>query len=264
VFLNSEGLPTYEGKEIGLAEMKLSFYPYDFSITVTANEQNSFFDVLEVAIQEIHPELKGKLIHLSHGVLKLPSGKMSSRTGSIISAESLINQTKEKVLEKIEDRDFNDIEKKNISEMVALAAIRYSILRQSIGGDIIFDFDKSLSFEGDSGPYLQYATVRAQAVLNKVDDVKKVNIFPDKVDLLEKLLMRFPEVIEKARNEYAPHHMVTYLTELASTFNSYYANNQILDDKDPLSSYRIELTKLFVQVMKKGLWILGIKVPERM
>lgn len=267
VFLNSEGLPTYEGKEVGLAEMKLKFYPYDLSITITANEQNSFFDVAEVAIQQVHPELKDKLLHLSHGVLKLPSGKMSSRTGSIISAESLIEQTKEKVLEKIKDRDFDIAEKERIAEAVALAAIRYTILRQSIGGDIIFDFDKSLSFEGDSGPYLQYATVRASAVISKAKQAnipETISEKPEKSDLLEKLLLRFPEVIEHASVEYAPHYIVTYLTELASTFNSYYANNQIIDEKNALSPYRIALVKVFVQVMRNGLWTLGIKVPERM
>ncbi len=268
VFLNGQGLPTYEAKEIGLAQLKLNFLPnYDSSITVTANEQDAFFNVVEVAIQQVFPELKGKLFHLSHGMLKLPSGKMSSRTGSIISAESLIDQTKEKVFEKISDRNFDTKEKENIAETVAIAAIKYSILRQSIGGDIIFDFDKSLSFEGDSGPYLQYATVRASAVISKAQQaniLETITEKPEKSDLLEKLLLRFPEVIEHARVEYAPHFIVTYLTELASTFNSYYANNQIIDEKNALSSYRVVLSKVFVQVMKNGLNLLGIKVPERM
>ena len=104
---------------------------------MTANEQDSFFDVVEVAIGEIFPELKGGLTHLSHGMLKLSEGKMSSRTGDVITAESLLAQVKEKVLEKIEDRKFSEEQKKKISKIVALGAIKYSILKQAIGGDII-------------------------------------------------------------------------------------------------------------------------------
>ncbi len=101
--------------------------------------------------------------------------------------------------------------------------------------------------------------MRAQAVLAKAGESEGVEKLPDQVDLLEKLLVRFPEIVERARIEYAPHHIVTYLIELASAFNSYYAHNQIVGD-----AYRIALTKVFAQTVKNGLWILGIKVPERM
>jgi arginyl-tRNA synthetase len=142
VFLNKDNLPTYEAKELGLAELKRKFYKYDTSLTITANEQDSFFKVVEAAIAEVFPELRGKLKHIGHGLLKLPTGKMSSRTGSVISAESLIAQVKEKVFEKIAERDLSNFEREDIAEMVALGAIKYSILHQSAGSDIIFDFDK--------------------------------------------------------------------------------------------------------------------------
>ncbi len=272
VFLNSEGLPTYEAKEVGLAEIKKQkFYPYDSSITVTANEQDAFFDVVEVAIGEVFPELKGKLLHLSHGMLKLTTGKMSSRTGNVISGEALINETKEQILQKIADRNFTDAEKEEISEVVAVGALKYAVLRQAIGGDIIYDKEKSISFEGDSGPYLQYACVRAGTILIKTKEagIKTKGWFvkiktPETVTLLEKLLTRFPEVVTHAREEYAPHHITTYLTELAAAFNSYYANNLIIDTTNPLSPYRVALTGAFVDVMTNGLWLLGIKVPKRM
>lgn len=292
VFLNKDGLPTYEAKELGLAKMKVDeFGDYDQSITVTANEQDSFFDVVEVAIGEIFQKLKGKLKHLSHGMLRLPSGKMSSRTGDVITAESLIDQVKEKVLEKIKDREFSEEEKENIAEMVAIGAIKYSILRQAIGGDIVFDFDKSISFEGDSGPYLQYTVVRAKSVLEKADPAKNVfskkssgllaslgqtffskNFLQDKIARpetfeiteIEKLLYRFPEVVERAGREYAPHHLVTYLTELASAFNSFYGNEKIINEGDSSSAYKVALTEATAHVLKNGLHLLGIKVPERM
>lgn len=275
VFINKDGIPTYEAKEVGLAKIKRELFKYNQSITITASEQDAFFQVVEVAIGEIFPELKGKLKHLSHGMLRLPSGKMSSRTGNIITAESLIDQVKEKVLEKIKDREFDEAEKKEIAEVVAIGAIKYSILRQAIGGDIIFDFGKSISFEGDSGPYLQYTAVRANSVLANFK-----NLTPDpspkgrrggeerpegfEVQELERVLYRFPEVVERAGREYAPHHLVTYLTELASLFNSFYAKEKIIDEFDPASPYKVSLTQAVAHTLQNGLHLLGIKVPKRM
>jgi len=268
VFLNKEDLPTYEAKEVGLAKIKKELFAYDQSITITGNEQDSFFDVVEVAIGEVFPELKGKLKHLSHGMLRLPSGKMSSRTGDVITAESLIDQVKEKVFEKIADREFSESEKENIAEMVAIGAIKYSILRQAIGGDIIFDFDKSISFEGDSGPYLQYTAVRAESVLHKseIRNPKSETERPESFEIteLEKYLYRFPEITKRAGAEYAPHYIVTYLTELASIFNSFYAKEKIIDENDSASPYKITLTQAIAHVLANGLNLLGIKVPEKM
>jgi arginyl-tRNA synthetase len=276
VFLNKEGLPTYEAKEVGLAQMKKDYWPYDFSLTVTANEQDSFFKVVEVAIGEVFPELKGKLEHISHGLLKLPSGKMSSRTGNIVTAETLINLVKSEMLEKMEDRNMSKEEKEKTAEIIAIGAIKYSILHQAIGGDIIFDFDKSLSFEGDSGPYLQYAYVRSQSVIKKAKEVgvvsggessgaHEVSLWETwQTTTLEKLIARFPEVVIRAGEEYAPHYIATYLTELAASFNNFYVAHKIADVEDKSSGYKLALTQAFGVVMKKGLDLLGIKVPVEM
>src|SRR4029078_8310108 len=130
----------------------------------------------------------------------------------VVSGEDLIADFEILVEEKIKDREFKAEEKKKLKEEVAIAAIKFTVLRQANGGDVIYDPTKAVSFEGDSGPYLQYATVRAQAVLAKAKKEKAKDL-PEKVDLLEKLLIRFPEVIERARVEYAPHYIVTYLVE---------------------------------------------------
>lgn len=281
VFINSQGLPVYEAKEIGLAKLKRERYPdYTQSLTVTANEQDSFFDVAEVAIGEVFPELKGKLLHVSHGMLKLSNGKMSSRTGDVITAESLIQQIREKVSEKLVDREYGEEQKSEITGQVAIGAIRYSILRQAIGGDIIFDFDKSISFDGDSGPYLQYTAVRANSVLERANfqfsssNFQKIFKFqfsnknkrPEQFEIteLERYLYRFPEIVERAGKEYAPHYIVTYLTELASLFNSFYAKEKIIDESDPISPYKIALTSATYEILKSGLYLLGITVPEKM
>jgi len=197
-------------------------------------------------------------------MLRLPGGKMSSRTGDIITAESLFDEVEERVHEKMKDTD--SFEARNSTEAITVGAIKYSILKQAAGKDIIFDFAKSLSFEGDSGPYLQYAHTRAQSILMKAEKegasthIKKQ---PDEITDIEKLLYQFPEIVERACTEYEPHHIVTYLISLAGAFNSYYAKEKILDESDEVP-YKLALTKSFQVTMKNGLRLLGIKVPDKM
>ena len=168
------------------------------------------------------------------------------------------------------DRELTDNEKKEIAEQIAVGAIKYSILKQVNGKDIIFDFDKSLSFEGDSGPYLQYSYARARSILRKAKEagikgnVKIKSAEKREVSELEKTLYRFPEVVERAGNEYSPHYIATYLIELASSFNAFYAKNKIVDEKDIFSLYKVALTEAFSIVVKNGLNLLGIQAPERM
>ena len=264
VFVNSEGLPTYEAKDLALAKIKNERYDYEKSIVITANEQKEYYKVVLEAMKQIYPELAKKIKHISHGILRLPSGKMSSRTGLVITSESLIGEVKTKVLDKMKDADIMD--KDGVAEQIAVGAIKYSILKQSAGKDIVFDFDKSISFEGDSGPYLQYAYARASSVLEKArrqnikSDTKKVIA---ETTELEKLLYRFPEVIERANNEFEPHYITTYLTELAGVFNSFYSREKIVEESGS-SPYKIALTEVFKITIKNGLWLLGIKAPENM
>ena len=216
---------------------------------------------------EMFPELAKKTKHIWHGMLRLPEGKMSSRTGNVVTFEFLFEEVKKIVSGKIEARKFTEREKNEIAEKVAIGAIKYSILKQSIGSDIIYNIEKSISFEGDSGPYLQYSLVRALSVLEKAKVEKIKPLFkdlPDKITDLEKMLCRFPEIAAKAGQEYEPHLITTYLTELAREFNNYYANNKIVEKNDEFSPYKIAITKAFSIIMKNGLWLLGIPAPEKM
>ncbi|MBP9856071.1 MAG: arginine--tRNA ligase [Candidatus Pacebacteria bacterium] len=261
VFINSEGLPTYEAKELGLAKIKYDKYPYDYSIVVSANEISEYFKVLLAVMRKILPDLANKTRHVSHGMLRLPSGKMSSRTGNVIAAEDLLNEVKSKIKEKIKDNNLTD----EVLTQIAVGAVKYSILKQDSSKDIIFDFDKSLSFEGSSGPYLQYTFARTQSVLDKAKN-EKIEIKldkPEEVGEIEKLLVRYPEVVYRSGEELAPHHLVTYLTELASSFNAYYANNKIVSEEEN-SAYRVALTAAVGQVLKNGLNLLGIVALDRM
>jgi len=270
VFINSQGIPTYEAKELGLAKIKSDKYDADKFLVVTGNEIAEYFKVLKTALSLIYPEIANKTVHYPHGMLRLPSGKMSSRTGKVITAESLLNTIQEMVAEKIKNRDFDDIEKRNVAEKVAVGAVKYSILKSSVGSDIVFDFDKSISFEGDSGPYLQYSYARAMSVLRKVgedfksdSDKAKVNGF--ELGNLEKKLYRFEEVVKRSASELEPHFITSYITELAGDFNSFYGNNQIIDEKNKeMTAYRISLTKAFANVLKRGMEILAIPLLERM
>jgi arginyl-tRNA synthetase len=264
VFINKEGLPTYEAKELGLAQMKYDTYPYDTSIVITGNEVNDYFKVLLDAMSKVFPELAAKTEHYSHGMLRLPTGKMSSRTGDVITAASLIDDTKVRVSEKIKDSLFTPEEKEQITEAVAIGAIKYSILRQASGKDIIFDFEQSLSFEGDSGPYLQYAYARTRSLLAKAEG-KKINVgaMPENVHPLHKYLLRFPEVVLRAEEEREPHYIATYLIELAREFSAFYANTIVLDDA-PDEAYKLALVTAVSNTLKKGLWLLGMPILEKM
>ena len=267
VFINSEGLPTYEAKDLGLAEIKYKKYAYDQSFIVTGNEVNDYFKVMLCAMDKVAPKLAEKTKHIGHGMLRLPEGKMSSRTGNVITGESLINKVEELVKEKIKDRELSDKEKKEITEKVAVGAIKYSILKQSIGSDIVYDFNKSISFDGDSGPYLQYSYTRAESVLRKAKEEGVKPSFkkaPNGITQLEKSMSYFPKIVSEAQKNYEPHSLVLYLTELARTFNNYYAKNKIVNKKDEFSPYKVALTNAFATIMKNGMWLLGINSLEKM
>ena len=272
VLINSQGLPTYETKELGLIFEKNKKFPFDKTISITGNEINEYYRVMLQAMALTLPDLAKKAVHIGHGMLRLPTGKMSSRTGKVITGEALLAEIRKNILEKMKERNMSEKEKERVAEIVSIGALKYSILKQEAGKDIIFDFDKSLSFEGDSGPYLQYSYVRAKSILEKA---KKEGIRAEvsgEVSSMEylvlgelpKLLIRFPEIVERAGAEYAPHYLATYLTALASTFSTFYANQTVVDKKDKNSSAKVALVLAFSIVMKSGLNLLGIKVPERM
>lgn len=270
VFITSAGLPMYETKELGLTVEKFRTKPnMNLSIVVTANEQFDYMQVVAKAISLIYSEYTDKMKHITHGMMRLATGKMSSRKGNVITGESLIFDTIAFVSEKLQDREWNENLKTKVAEKVGVAAIKYSILKQSTGGDIVYDFDKSISLEGDSGPYLQYSFVRANSVIEKAE---KENILPDphlenapeEIYEVEKFLYRFPEVVLRSSIEYEPHYMANYLIDVARAFNSFYSSNLIVDKKDKTSPYKVALTFAFSFVMKKGLNLLGIEVPEKM
>ncbi len=254
VFITSHNTPTYEAKDVGLAFLKEERWPSDKVIIVTGNEQTGRFKTVLAALGELAPLLAAKMEHLATGFLKLTSGKMSSREGNVITASELIEDIIKKASEKNEDP--------LVAEQVAVGAIKYMILRQSPGSDIIFDPEKSLSLEGDSGPYLQYALVRAKSVLAQSAVGNEKMETPGEVYVIERVLLHFPEVVARASHELAPNLLVTYLIELAGQWNSFYSKERIVGGDH--EAYKLMLARAFVSTMTNGLTLLGIPTPERM
>ena len=151
---------------MGLEPTKYKNWAYDESIIVTGNEINEYFKVLIAAMKQVEPELGEKTKHIGHGMVKLPTGKMSSRTGSILTGEWLLDEVKKKVLEVMKDGVLRQAQDAT-AEAIAVGAVKYALLKSGVGQDVMFDIDKSVSLQGNSGPYLQYTYARAQSVLRK-------------------------------------------------------------------------------------------------
>jgi arginyl-tRNA synthetase len=262
VFINSQGNPTYEAKDLGLLDIKFEKYNPDLSIFITDHQQIAHFAVVLDATEKINKNWAEKSIHRTHGRMTFKGQKMSSRLGGVPLAKDILDLIIEDVKEKssdLSDKDYN---------IIAISALKFTILRAMAGKNINFDPETSLSFEGDSGPYLQYSIVRANAVLEKA---KNLGYELDTFDLpksdtndFEKIICRFPYIVNRSIEEWAPHHTVGYLLELARMFNSWYGNTKLIDEENKDMLYNIAITKAFVQTMKNGLWLLGIEVPEKM
>ncbi len=271
VFINQKGHPTYEAKDIGLITKKLELdFNFDEAIYTTGNEQSEYFRVVFKAIELLYPETKGKLRHIGYGMLNLTSGKMSSRTGNIVTASTLIAMVKERVTRYLTaNRDYAAAEIESIAELVALGAIKYSFLKSAAGKNMSFDLESSVAFEGNSGPYLQYTYARCQSVLRKAPadamTVKMMNKLTPHADELAVLryLTHFPEVVVASAEALAPHLVCSYLFELAQRYSYFYNQHQILSDDQPTTTFRRQLTAAVAQVLKNGLNLLGIDVREK-
>ncbi len=258
VFINKEGYPTYEAKDVGLLSLKFSRYNPDLSIFVTDHEQSEYFKVVVTAAGKINPIWKEKTVHRTHGRMSFKGQKMSSRLGGVPIASTLLDAVAEEVKEKSPESS------KEVQDMIAISALKFTILKSMAGKNINFDPDTSLSFEGDSGPYLQYSTVRSGSVLEKghvsMEDCNQSETITD----VEKYLDRFPEVVEQCISLWEPHHMVGYLLDLAQAFNSWYAKVKIIDAENKDMPYNLAITRAFQITMKNGLYLLGIETPEKM
>jgi arginyl-tRNA synthetase len=253
VFVSARGLGLYGARDLGLMQLKNEYYHPHKSYIVTAEEQRDYFKGVIAAAELCMPELKDVTVNISTGTVKLTTGKMSSRTGDVVEIAWLFDQ----VADAIKARGGA------VDDVFVAGVLRYQFLRVRIGSDVVFDVGEAVSLEGNSGPYLQYAHARARSILGKTDTT------PDRpVDLQEgeRLLVRklseSGEIIGKAIEELMPHHVCTYLYELAQAFNRFYENNRVIGDSR--EAERLYLVERYADVLRDGLALLGITAPDRM
>lgn len=253
VFINKDGLPTYAGKDVGLIFLKKRDYSPDISYIITDISQKDHLAVVMKSIEQFAPQLVKNTIHQTHGRINLPGGKkMSSREGDVVLAADVLEAARNSA--------------KGDQDEVILGAVRYSFLKNKVGGDIIYNPEESVSHEGNSGPYLQYALVRARGIAKNLE--KQKEIFPKDVVLddfersLARNLSMYEDAFKSALRDYSPHHLCSYLYLLAQSFNRFYENRRVIGD--PREGLRSELVKAYERVLAHGLDLLGMPKPEKM
>jgi arginyl-tRNA synthetase len=257
VFLNSEGLPTYEAKELGLTSLKWQEYNFDESIMITANDIVAYMKVVLTVAAVFYPESVNRTKHLTHGMVRLPGGqKMSSRRGNVLEARDILTAVDQA----------NRTVTGSYNRESTLAAVKYGFLKHRLGGDIIYDPKELAAIEGNSGPYIQYAYARACSIIRKAtQSTASLKVTAD-LQFQERSLLwkitEYKEVIDLAASELAPHHICNYLYELAQVFNRFYEQNRVVGDEREAT--RLLLVKHYAETLQKGLGVLGITAPERL
>lgn len=275
VFINKNGLPTYEAKDIGLIFTKWEDYHFDKSIIITGNDIIDYMKVVLKSVEQYAPELPERTLHLTHGQVKLPGReKMSSRKGNFLKAVDVIDLISGELVKVQEEVSRNKGEgmPSGVDPKILFGAIRYTFLKYKVGGDIIFDVKESVSMTGNSGPYLQYSAVRAQKVLGKIleSQVEKLNKKVEQKDwILEgseknliKKIMQYKKVLDEVVDELSPSKLCTYLYEIAQDFSRFYENVQVVGSEFEVERGVIVLA--YLKVLTHGLSILGIEIPEKM
>ena len=259
VFINREGVPTYEAKDVGLIFTKWDDWHFDESVVVTGNEQTESLKVVLASVAEYAPKLVERTSHLTHGLVKLPGNvKMSSRKGNFLKAVDVLEMVQEMLGGAEAD------------SRIVLAAIKYAFLKYKMGGDIVFDPQESVSTTGNSGIYLLYSAVRAKKILVNVGDCSSSVQGSGSIDGSEKVSVRnlskkviqYKEVVQEAVAEKAPNKICTYLYELAQEFSRFYENVKVAGSE--CEGELAQLVKAYLNVMEHGLGLLGIEVPEEM
>ncbi|MBR3324343.1 arginine--tRNA ligase [Candidatus Saccharibacteria bacterium] len=255
VFINKEGVPTYEAKDVGLIFQKYADYHFDRSIVITGSEQLEYMKVVLKSVEQYAPELVEKTTHLTHGLVKLPGNvKMSSRKGNFLKAVDVLEMIDMELKETYSSDD----------KKISLAATKYAFLKYKMGGNIIFDPKESVKMTGNSGPYLLYSAVRAKKILKNVENKKNINnyIYNIYEKNLVKKLLEYSDVLDEAVEEMAPHKLANYLYEVSQEFSRFYENCPVVGSNE--EAERIKLVKVYFETMKHGLNILGIEIPEEM
>ena len=273
ILLRNDGTSLYITQDIGTAIFRHKDWPFDKMIYVVASEQEYHFKVLFYILKILGYEWANDMHHLSYGMVNLPEGKMKSREGTVVDADDLLNnlheEAKKQILEKGRGEAIKDIEE--TSEKIALAALHYFLLQVTPKKDMLFDSKKSLSFAGNTGPYLQYMGSRISSLLEKAKtfdcELSKLDfgLVQSEVEwTLVKALSQFPERVEKATIEMDSSVIPTYLYELSKAFSKFYHDNQIINEDEKLTLARLSLCKASLIVLKNAMHLCVIPFLEAM
>lgn len=277
VLLRADGTSVYMTQDIGTASLRFETYPIDRMVYVVGNEQNYHFQVLSILLDKLGFSWGKDLVHFSYGMVELPEGKMKSREGTVVDADDLMEEmirTARETSKELGKLDgLTDAEAENIARMVGLGALKYFILKVDPKKNMTFNPKESIDFNGNTGPFIQYTHARIQSVLRKAaesnfaasaseDVAEKLS---EKEQYLIRLLTKYPNIVAEAGTEFSPSVVANYVYDLAKEYNQFYHDHSILkENNSEIRGFRLSLSLLTARILKSGMYLLGIEVPDRM
>ncbi len=275
LLLRSDGTSVYMTQDIGTAKLRFQDYPIDKMIYVVGNEQNYHFQVLSILLDKLGFKWGKDLVHFSYGMVELPNGKMKSREGTVVDADDLIatmiadaRQMSADKVNKLEN--ITEEEAQEIARIVGMGALKYFILKVDARKNMLFNPEESIDFNGNTGPFIQYTYARIRSILRKAGDVDLAALdtdteLSDKEIGLIQHLHGFRDTVRQAGNDYNPSCIANYCYELVKEYNQFYHDFSVLREPDEKKRrFRIALSAAVSQVIRNGMGLLGIEVPERM
>ena len=279
LLLRSDGTSVYMTQDIGTAEMRFQDYPIDKMIYVVGNEQNYHFQVLSILLDRLGFKWGKELVHFSYGMVELPNGKMKSREGTVVDADDLmqlmIDDALKTSMELGKFADMEEEERNEIARIVGMGALKYFILKVDARKNMLFNPEESIDFNGNTGPFIQYTYARIRSILRKAQNIPNIpnipntpntlNILNEKeVELIQKM-SEYGAAVEQAGKDYSPSGIANYCYELTKVFNQFYHDYSILNEEDEQKrQVRLVIARNVGKIIKNGMALLGIEVPERM
>ena len=272
LLLRSDGTSVYMTQDIGTAEMRFKDYPIDKMIYVVGNEQNYHFQVLSILLDRLGFKWGKELVHFSYGMVELPNGKMKSREGTVVDADDLMELMVEDAYKtSMELGKFDDMteeERREIARIVGMGALKYFILKVDARKNMLFNPEESIDFNGNTGPFIQYTYARIRSILRKAPSISSFSstssLSDKEIELIQKM-SEFGAAVEQAGKDYSPSGIANYCYELTKVFNQFYHDFSILNEPDEQKkAVRLMIAKNVAKIIKNGMGLLGIEVPERM
>ena len=277
LLLRADGTSVYMTQDIGTAKLRYDDFPIDKMVYVVGNEQNYHFQVLSILLDKLGFKWGKDLVHFSYGMVELPEGKMKSREGTVVDADDLIEEmvgTARETSQELGKLDnCTEKEAEAIARMVGLGALKYFILKVDPRKNMTFNPKESIDFNGNTGPFIQYTHARIKSVLRKADEQKltatvaadaALSLSEKEISLVQ-MLADFPAIVKEAGDEYSPAVVANYVYDLAKEYNQFYHDHSMLkEENEQLRAFRLTLSRNIAKVIKTGMSLLGIEVPERM